>query len=88
MAKKDDREIVHGIRMMAPSPEGRRLPQSITYVSGMEDELAAAFSQEQLDAMKERGDITGNWKAKKAEATAGTKTEGGKGEGGKSTGGK
>jgi hypothetical protein len=68
MAKKDDREIIHGIRTMMPSAEGRRLPQSQTFASGMENELAAAFSQEQLDAMKERGDITGNWKStKKAE---------------------
>jgi hypothetical protein len=60
---KDNREIIHGIRVMLPSTEGRRLPQSQTFASGMEDELAAAFSQKDLDAMKERGDITGNWKS-------------------------
>jgi hypothetical protein len=68
---KDNREIIHGIRAMIPSAEGRRLPQSHTFASGMEDELAAAFSQAELDAMKERGDITGNWKStKKAEGGA------------------
>jgi hypothetical protein len=68
---KDNREIIHGIRTMLPSAEGRRLPQSRTFASGMEDELAAAFTQEQLDTMKERGDITGNWKSlKRADGTA------------------
>jgi hypothetical protein len=66
---KDNREIVHGIRVTAPI-EGRRLPQSKTFASGMEDELAAQFTQPELDAMKERGDITGNWKSlKKTEGT-------------------
>lgn len=62
---KDNREIVHGIRVMLPAQEGKKLPQSRTFSSGMEDELAAAFSQRQLDAMKERGDITGDWKSTK-----------------------
>ena len=62
---KDNREIVHGIRALKPNAEGRRLPQSITYSSGMEDELAAAFTQKELNAMKERGDITGDWKSTK-----------------------
>jgi hypothetical protein len=62
---KDNREIVHGIRVMMPSEEGRRLPQSKTFTSGMEDELAAAFTNAQLKAMKERGDITGDWKSTK-----------------------
>jgi hypothetical protein len=65
---RDNREIIHGIRMMVPSAEGRRLPQSQTFASGMEDELAAAFTQKELDAMKERGDITGNWKSTKGAA--------------------
>lgn len=66
---KDNREIVHGIRVIkAKNPKGNA--QSVTYASGMEDELAAAFSQEELDAMKERGDITGNWKAIKPKAPA------------------
>lgn len=62
---KDNREIVHGIRVMVPSEEGRRLPQSKTFSSGMEDELAAAFTQAELKKMLERGDITGNWKSTK-----------------------
>jgi hypothetical protein len=68
MAKRDDREIIHGIRTMMPSTEGRRLPQSQTFTSGMEDELAAAFTQKELDAMKDRGDITGSWKSTKGAA--------------------
>lgn len=66
---KDDREIVHGIRAMKPS-EGHRIPQSITYSSGMEDELAAAYTDAELKAMFERGDITGNWKSTKGKAPA------------------
>lgn len=62
---KDNRQIVHGIRVMMPGEEGRRLPQSKTFSEGMEDELAAAFTQPQLKAMKERGDITGDWKSTK-----------------------
>lgn len=67
---KDNREIVHGIRTMLPPQEGKKLAQSRTFVSGMEDELANAFSQKELDAMKERGDITGNWKSTKGKFTA------------------
>jgi len=67
---KDDREIVHGIRVMAAPVEGRRTPQSKTYATGAEDELAAAFTQKELDAMKERGDITGNWKSTKGKFAA------------------
>ena len=62
---KDNRQIVHGIRAMVVKGEGGRLPQSITYVSGMEDELAAAYTDAQLKKMYERGDITGNWKSTK-----------------------
>jgi hypothetical protein len=65
---KDNREIIHGIRVMVPR-EGGRLPQSRTFASGMEDELAAAYTQKELDAMKERGDITGNWKSTKGKFT-------------------
>ena len=65
---KDNREIVHGIRAMKPAEEGRRIPQSITYVAGMEDELAAAYTDKELKAMFERGDITGNWKSTKGKA--------------------
>ena len=61
---KDNREIVHGIRAMK-ARDGHRIPQSITYASGMEDELAANFSQAELNEMIKRGDITGNWKSTK-----------------------
>lgn len=67
---KDNREIIHGIRVMLPSTEGRRLPQSKTLSSGMEDELAVAFTQAELNKMLERGDITGNWKSTKGKAAA------------------
>lgn len=66
---KDNREIVHGIRTMLPPQEGKKLAQSKTLSSGMEDELAAAFTQKELDAMKERGDIKGNWKSTKGKIT-------------------
>ena len=68
---KDNREIIHGIRALKPT-EGHRVAQSITYASGMEDELAAAYTQKELDAMKERGDITGDWKSTKGKTTAPT----------------
>lgn len=64
---KDNRTIIHGIRALKPT-EGHRIPQSITYSSGMEDELAAGFTQKELNAMKERGDITGDWKSTKGKA--------------------
>ena len=73
---KDNRQIVHGIRVMVPRTEGKKIAQSQTFSSGMEDELAAAFTQKELDAMKERGDIAGNWKSTKgaaAKPAAGTK---------------
>lgn len=62
---KDNREVVHGIRTLVSKGEGGRLPKSVTYVSGMEDELAAAYTDAELKAMYERGDITGNWKSTK-----------------------
>jgi hypothetical protein len=65
---KDDRQIIHGIRTMLPVEPGKKLPQSRTYSSGMEDELAAAFSQAELKAMLDRGDITGTWKSTKGAA--------------------
>lgn len=65
---KDDRQIIHGIRALKAPSEGHRIAQSVTYASGMEDELAAAYTQKELDAMKERGDITGNWKSTKGKA--------------------
>lgn len=64
---KDNREIIHGIRALVAKSAGR-VAQSVTYASGMEDELAAAFTQAELKAMLERGDITGNWKSTKGKA--------------------
>ena len=62
---KDNREIVRGIRVLLPASEDRKLAKSQTFSSGMEDELAAAFSQTKLNEMLKRGDITGNWKSTK-----------------------
>ena len=62
---KDNREIVHGIRALVKKSEGGRLAQSTTFTSGMEDELAANYTDAELKAMFERGDITGNWKSTK-----------------------
>lgn len=62
---KDNRVIVRGIRALKPKEEGRRIAQSVTYSAGMEDELAAAFTDAELKKMFERGDITGNWKSTK-----------------------
>ena len=45
--------------------EGKKLPKMTVFASGMEDELAAAYTQKELDAMKERGDIIGKWKSTK-----------------------
>lgn len=64
---KDNREIVHGIRVLsAKNPKGNA--QSTTYASGMEDELAAAFTQAEINEMVKRGDLTGNWKSTKGKA--------------------
>jgi hypothetical protein len=60
---KDNREIVHGIRMMVSSTG--KTAKSKTFSSGMEDELAAVLTQTQLNAMVKRGDLTGNWKSTK-----------------------
>jgi len=61
---KDDREILHGIRFPIQK-EGRARSQ--VFKAGMEDELAAAATQEQLDKWVADGDLAGTWKAKKAE---------------------
>lgn len=66
---KDNREIVHGIRVMVPQ-EGRRIPQSKTLVAGDEDAVAAMYTDKELKVMLERGDITGNWKSLKKAAPA------------------
>lgn len=69
---KDNRQILRGIRINVARPDAKPWKDgtihklaSLTYKDGMEDELAAAFTQEQLDAMVERGDITGTWKSTK-----------------------
>lgn len=59
---KDDREILHAIRMPATEEAPR-----VTYKPGMEDELASAFPQSQLDAWVKAGDLAGAWKHLKAE---------------------
>lgn len=66
---KDNREIIHGIRVMK-AKDNHRVAQSHTYAAGQEDELAAAYSQAELNAMKERGDITGDWKSTKGKTAA------------------
>lgn len=59
---KDDRAILSSIRM--PLGEGK---SRVTYGPGMEDELAAAASPEQLRSWLDSGAIAGNWtKAAKA----------------------
>lgn len=62
----DNRKILHGIRPSIPKdaePKDRR-PQ--VFKAGMEDELAATLSQEELDAAVKRGDLSGDWKALKS----------------------
>jgi hypothetical protein len=59
---KDNREIVHGIRMPVLQEATGNEKVAKVFTPGMEDELAAAMSQEQLDAAVERGDLTGDWK--------------------------
>lgn len=68
---KDNREIVRGIRIPVARPNAKPDNKGVihklsskTFVSGMEDELAEAFSQEQLDKFVSIGAITGNWKSK------------------------
>lgn len=57
---KDDREILHGIRFPIEH-EGRK--KSRLFKSGMEDELAAAATDEQLKLWVEAGYITGTWRS-------------------------
>ena len=51
-ARPDSEGIVHKMR-------------NITFKSGMEDELAAAFTNAELKTMVERGDLSGDWKSTK-----------------------
>lgn len=55
---KDDRRISQAIRMPATDKTSR-----ITYKTGMEDELAAVATLEQLKGWQESGAIEGNWKS-------------------------
>lgn len=68
---KDNREIIHGIRVLVENLN-RKTASSKTFASGMEDELAAHFSQPELNAMVERGDLSGNWKSTKGKVVAPT----------------
>lgn len=70
---RDNRQILRGIRVPVARPNAKPDKEgvihkfaSLTYVSGMEDELAAAFSQEQLDKFLAIGSISGDWKSKKS----------------------
>jgi len=67
---KDNRTIHRGIRVMVIDGEkkmrdGRPQRKSVTFVTGMEDELAAQFNNTQLKAMITRGDLSGDWKSTK-----------------------
>lgn len=67
----DNRKILHGIRPSIPKDAEPKDRRPSVFKAGMEDELAAALSQAELDAAVERGDLSGDWKhisAKKAEA--------------------
>ena len=78
---KDNRTILRGIRILTKETvPGKKKPRLVsrTFSDGMEDELAQHFSQEQLDLMVERGDLTGDWKAMEAEKPEKPRTAGGK----------
>lgn len=47
---KDNREIIRGVRI-----------GGVVYDSGKEDELAEALDKSQLQALLEKGAITGDW---------------------------
>lgn len=61
---KDNREIVRAITHYQVR-DGEKSGSMKKFIPGMEDELAAAYSQKELNAMIERGDIKGNWKSTK-----------------------
>jgi hypothetical protein len=68
---KDNREILHGIRIPVKQDAEGNEKRTQVFTSGMEDELAAAMPQADLDAAVERGDLSGDWKhmtAKKVES--------------------
>jgi hypothetical protein len=65
---KDNREILHGITQAYIDTSGKHPKQRTrVFVPGMEDELAAAYTQAQLKQMVQRGDLSGNWKSTKME---------------------
>jgi hypothetical protein len=65
---KDDRRIHSGVRL-----------DGTTYVTGMEDELAAICDKEQINYLLDQGAISGNWgQSVKAETAATPPTKKGK----------
>ncbi len=45
--------------------DGKPQRKSVTFATGMEDELAAYFNTTQLKEMVKRGDLSGDWKSMK-----------------------
>ena len=67
---KDNRTIHRGISVMVAMEgktkrDGSPVKRSVTFASGMEDELAAHFNNTQLKEMVKRGDLSGDWKSTK-----------------------
>lgn len=58
----DNRRILHGIRPSIPKDAAPKDRRPAVFKAGMEDELAHALSQEELDAAVKRGDLSGDWK--------------------------
>jgi hypothetical protein len=71
---KDDREILQGIRFPIQKDDGRPRKEraSRLFTSGMEDELAEAATQEQLDGWVADGALKGTWKHKAASKSTDT----------------
>lgn len=70
---KDNRQILRGIRIPVARPNAKpdkngvvHKHASLTYTDGMEDELAASFSQEVLDKLVATGSIQGDWVSTKS----------------------
>lgn len=69
---RDNRQILRGIRIPVARPNAKPDKDgvihkfaSLTYTDGMEDELAAAFSQDVLDRLVATGSLSGDWKSTK-----------------------
>jgi hypothetical protein len=63
---KDNRKILSAVRLHADRETGTG---RTVFRDGMENELAEAASQEQLDGLVKSGALSGDWKAiKKAKA--------------------